>query len=226
MPQGEPAGTETLKKDMTMDVAREIDNQDWEKVDEALVPGLLEEINPHIEPVPFNAETTTIRERDLPFYKDYRLYELTDLSSMPGMRKYALYKQGDAMVLNWTNEPIYELNEKAPVEITPETVIPYIKFFFRFVRGRHGRFIIVESVDDIRWREELPAAARKKMSNLVVPVEIKNVAADGSIAMIAQMVFKDSLFRTSVHVQKDGLVSLSDEELMVEGMPIIQDQPE
>jgi hypothetical protein len=37
------------------------------------------------------------------------------------------------------------------------------------------------------------------------------------------MVFKDSLFKTKVHVKKDGLVSMSDEELKIEGMPVLQD---
>jgi hypothetical protein len=46
---------------------------------------------------------------------------------------------------------------------------------------------------------------------------------EGKITLIAFMVFKDSLFRANVHVERDGMVSLSDEALVIEGMPIVED---
>ena len=35
--------------------------------------------------------------------------------------------------------------------------------------------------------------------------------------------FKDSLFKAMCHVSPDGMVSLTDEELRIEGMPITPD---
>jgi hypothetical protein len=37
------------------------------------------------------------------------------------------------------------------------------------------------------------------------------------------MIFKDSLFRSTVQVAPDGMVSLTDEELVVEDMPVVDD---
>ncbi len=197
--------------------------EDWQKLDSEKAARILSEINPHLEPVPFSMESTTVRAQRLPFYKNYELYELTDLSAIPGARKYAIYKPGDVNVVNWTNQAIYETNEKAPITIDRNNVVEYVKFFFNYVRGRHGRFQIIETIDDIRWQIEPPLQGRKVMQEMLEPVTFVSQDEDGTFNLEAFMVFKDSLFKTKVHVKKDGLVSMSDEELKIEGMPVLQD---
>jgi hypothetical protein len=198
-------------------------SEDWQKLDSEKAARVLSEINPHLEPVPFRFESTTLRSQKLSFYRDYELYELTDLSAVPAARKYALYKHGDVNVINWTNQAIYETNEKAPVDINARSVVSYIKFFFNYVRGRHGRFMIIETIDDIKWQIEPPLQGRKVMQEMLEPVHVVGEESDGTFTLAAFMVFKDSLFKTKIHVKKDGLVSMSDEELKIEGMPVLQD---
>ncbi len=196
---------------------------DWQKLDAERAARILGEINPHLEPVPFNIESTTIRTQTLPFYRGYQLCELTDLSAVPAARKYAIYKAGDVNVINWTNQTIYDTNEKAPVILDATTVLSYVRFFFNYVRGRHGRFVIVETIDDIKWQVEPPLQGRKVMQDMLEPLTLVDQEKDGTFVLEAYMVFKDSLFKTRIHVKKDGLVSMSDEELKIEGMPVLQD---
>jgi hypothetical protein len=197
--------------------------EDWQKLDAERTARILSEVNPHLEPVPFSEENTTIRTQKLPFYTDYEFVELTDLSAVPAARKFAIYKPGDINVINWTNQAIYETNEKAPIKIDDRTVVSYVKFFFNYVRGRHGRFLIIENIDDIRWQVEPPLQGRKVMQEMLEPVTVMSQDPDGTYNLEAYMVFKDSLFKTQIHVKADGLVSMSEEELKIEGMPILQD---
>lgn len=198
-------------------------SEDWQKMDVERTARILSEVNPHLEPVPFSMESTTIRSQRLSFYRDYEFLELTDLSAVPAVRKYAIYKPGDVNVINWTNQTIYETNEKAPININARNVVEYVKFFFGYVRGRHGRFMIIETIDDIRWQVEPPLQGRKVMQQMLEPVTLLSEDDDGTFNLEAFMVFKDSLFKTRVHVKSDGLVSMSEEELKIEGMPILQD---
>jgi hypothetical protein len=198
-------------------------SDDWQKTDPENTARILSEINPSLEPIPFREETTTLRTLKLPFYQEHMLVELTDLSAVPAARKYAIYKPGDVNVINWTNQPIYETNEKAPIRLDDKKIVDYVKFFFNYVRGRHGRFIIIETIDDVRWQVDPPAQGRKVMQEMLEPVTLTSQDPDGTFNLDAFMVFKDSLFKTRVHVKKDGLVSMSSEELKIEGMPILQD---
>ena len=143
---------------------------------------------------------------------------------MPGARKYAIYKPGDVVVINWTNQSIYETNEKAPISLDERSVVEYVKFFFNYVRGRHGRFMVIETIDDIRWQVEPPLQGRKVMQEMLEPVSVSEPGRRRAPSTSTHfMVFKDSLFKTRVHVKKDGLVSMSNEELKIEGMPVLQD---
>lgn len=197
--------------------------EDWQKLDSDRAGKLLAEVNPHLEPVPFNPESTTIRTQPLAFYRGYQLCELTDLSAVPAARKYVLYKPGDVNVIGWTNQTIYEVNEKAPVSLDKTNVRDYVRFFFAYVRGRHGRFTIVEAIDDIKWQVEPPLQGRKVMQDMLAPLSLVETGDDGTFTLDAYMIFKDSLFKTLIHVKPDGMVSMSDEDLKIEGMPVLQD---
>ncbi len=198
-------------------------NIDWEKLDISEVPALLEEINEYIKPVPFNVDSTTIRKYKLNFYPKYKFLELTDLSAVPTVRKYVIYKKGDVNVINWTNEIIYSINEKAPVKLTATNIGEYIRFFFNYVRGRHGRFVVIEDIEEIHWKVEPPAQGRKAIQDILQPIKLLEEDGEGNFTIEVFMLFKDSLFKAKAYITADGMVSLSDEELKIEGMPIVQD---
>lgn len=197
--------------------------EDWQKLDADKAAKILAEVNPHLEPVPFSPENTTIRSLRLSFYKGYEFFELIDMSAVPAARKYAIYKPDDINIIDWTNQAIYDTNEKAPIHLDEKSVIDYVRFFFNYVRGRRSRFQIIESIDDIKWLAEPPLQGRKVIQEMLEPVTLVSQDQDGTFHLEAFMVFKDSLFKTKIHVKKDGLMSMSDEDLKIEGMPVLQD---
>jgi hypothetical protein len=121
------------------------------------------------------------------------------------------------------NQPIYELNERAPIFLNERTVVEYVKFFFNYVRGRHGRFSVIEKIDDIKWQVEPPLQGRKVMQDMLSPITVVGRDSDGTFHVEGFMVFKDSLFKTKIHVKPEGIVSMSEEELKIEGMPVLND---
>lgn len=194
------------------------------KLDPASCAALLADINPALQGgSAFAADTVTILARDLPFYPGWRFLDIADYETTPAHRRFAVHRPGEAVILNWTNEPIYKLNEKAPIRLNRDLVADYVYFFFTYVRGRHGRFQLCETVDDIRWREEPQSAERKAVSELIMPLTLVGEEADGTFILQASMVFKDSLFRARVRVAPQGTVHLFDEQLLVEHMPILDD---
>lgn len=196
----------------------------WEKISETEdIETFLAEANPALEPVPFDSKTVTLRKTTLPFYRDYNLYAVSDFDSLPKVEKYLLYKKGHVVPLTWSNEPIYAVNDAAPIDLNVTTIEPYIHFFFGYVRGRHGRFGLVESADDLHWREPPSSHARKALNDMIHPIQVLRQSEDSEFILLANMVFKDSLFRSTITVLPNGRVSLSNEEIMVEGMPVLVD---
>lgn len=198
-------------------------NPKWQEIDTEDMPALVAEVNRELKERQFDAMTTTGRKADLPFYAEHELYEFTDPSSgTPAYTRRILYSPGSFQILNWTNGPIYSTNERAPIHVTEDNAATYVKFFFNYVKGRHGRFVIVENTDEIAWDGDVPQKGKDAVAKILTPVTVTK-SEDGKITLLAYMVFKDSLFRANVHVERDGMVSLSDEALVIEGMPIIED---
>lgn len=193
------------------------------KLELAEIATILDQVNAQIDGTVFDPVETVILAQDLPFYKGYRLLDIADHASMPPMRRYVIYKPDDFVILDYTNEPIYALNQKVPITLTEETVDDYVRFFFTYVRGRHGRFVITEGVDDIRWKEDPPPSARKAIGKMLFPIKVLNSDESGAYNLKSCMVFKDSLFQAKIKVQGNGFVALSDEELLVEDIPVLDD---
>lgn len=206
------------------------DNDIWEKLSAEESEDFVSGVNPYLKPIELGKNSTTVKKHDLSFYDEYDLFQLTDFESIPNVIKYVLVNKFSdfghsqkVIPITWTNEPIYRLNLSAPLILNEETVIDYVKFFFHYVRGRHGRFLLVEHVDDVNWKETPPPTARKAITEIVEPIQIIKKDENHKFTLRCNMVFKDSLFKSNVLVDDEGKVSLHDEEILVEGMPVILD---
>jgi len=196
------------------------------KLDTLEAQTLLSEINPQIKGSPYDAEKATILSAPVSFYPGYQFIEISDHTIMPARKTALIYKTGEAataVLLDWTNAPIYALNDNAPLTLDEKTINDYVRFFFNYVRGRHGRFVIIENVDEISWKDEPPVNARKAVGSLIAPLHLYGIDNDGTYRLSARMLFKDSLFKADIVVDHNGHVNLEDEELVIEDIPVVDE---
>ncbi len=184
---------------------------------------ILERVNPLIDGTNYDPVKATVMSIDLIFYHGYQFLDISDHTSNPKRQHYVIYSDDVIHVIDYSNEPIYKLNQTAAIILDNDTIKEYARFFFTYVAGRHGRFLIVENVDDIAWKEDPPPNARKAIGDMIRPLEIKDQHDDGTYILSSHMVFKDGLFKTEIVIKEDGTVSLMNEELLIEDMPIIDD---
>ncbi len=188
------------------------------------VATIMDQVNPLLEGTPFDPIETTILAWDIPFYPGYRLLDISDHSSMPVLKRFVIYAPDEQTILDWKNETIYALNQKFPIQLDESNIIDYAIFFFTYVRGKHGRFLIVENVDDIAWKDEPPPNARKAISKMIKAVQLSDEKPEKDIFKLsACMMFKDSLFQSEITIQANGYVFMGDEELLIEDMPVLDD---
>ena len=193
------------------------------KLENDQVTKLLKDINASTDGANFESQQITVMMQDIPFYKGYSLLDLTNHALTPNRRMFYIYKEGDIHPINWTHEQIYNLNQTIPIELTKQNIADYVRFFLIFAKGKHGRFLLLESIDEINWKEEPPPAARKTISKVIKPLEIVSETSTGSYVLKATILLKDSIFFCNIEVTKNGVVKIDHEELVVEGLPIIDD---
>lgn len=212
----------------------------------ALAPDAAQEIltaiAPDILPVTLSSDKTLVQVTSLPFYGDFKFYALTDMALPPPNVRYMLHKPGSTVMMNWTNEPIYSVNEAAPIKLDRKTLVPYAKFFFHYVRGQLGRFIIVEKPEDVSWLPEANDKEKADVTARLMPVTYKGIGRDNLFTLTCTVVFKNALFRTDIKVapyEMDvfdpeqnapehftiGQMKLTNEELLLEDLNIPIDPP-
>jgi hypothetical protein len=180
-------------------------------------------VNSHLD-IQFDPNNTSVMIHNLPFYEGYFLAELSRHDQYPPIIRNAVCNdKGEVHILNWTNEMIYALNKKVPITLTPESLPEYVRFFFTYVRGSHGRFLIIDTVDDIDWREEPAPAGRKALGRMIEPLTLMRIQPDGTAIFQCSIVFRDSLFQAEAHVKSDGTIEMTNEELLVEDIPVADD---
>ncbi|MDR3450607.1 MAG: hypothetical protein P4M15_12845 [Alphaproteobacteria bacterium] len=214
----------------------------FQPLDAAATQKLLAAIAVDISPVTLPADKTKVEVAALSFFDEFKLYTLSDTSLPSPNTRYMLYKPGDVSLMNWTNEPSYAVNERAPIKVDRKTCISYAKFFFHFVRGQLGRFIIVEKPEEVTWLANANAEEKAKVNALLMPVTYKGIGRDNLITLTATVVFKNALFKTDIKIapfEMDvfdadlgapehftiGQMKLTGEDLLLEDLNVPVDPP-
>lgn len=214
----------------------------FETLDAASAQKLVNDIAGEIAPVKLPSDKTLVQMAELPFYDEFKFYALSDTTLPPPNTRYMLYKPGDVSLMNWTNEPIYSVNERAPIKLDRKTVVPYAKFFFHYVRGQLGRFIIVEKPEEVVWLSNADAKEKADVAERLMPVTYKGIGRDNLFTLTATVVFKNALFKTDIKIapyEMDvfdpelgapehftiGQMKLTNEDLLLEELNVPIDPP-
>jgi hypothetical protein len=214
----------------------------FQSLDAATAKKLVEDIASDIAPVKLPPDKVSVQVASLPFYDEFKFYAVSDTTLPPPNTRYMLYKPGDISLMNWTNEPIYAVNERAPIKLDRKTVIPYAKFFFHYVRGQLGRFIIVEKPDEVVWLANANTKEKADVAERLIPVTYKGIGRDNLFTLTATVVFKNALFRTDIKIapyEMDvfdpelgapehftiGQMKLTNEDLLLEELNVPIDPP-
>lgn len=193
------------------------------KLDPAQAARMTEKINPFLDTT-FDPQSTNVMVHPLSFYEGYSLIELSRHDQNPPIVRNAICNDADQVhVLNWSNDVIYRMNKTVPIVLNDDTMADYVRFFFTYVRGSHGRFLIVDTVDDIDWREDPAPAGRKALGKMIEPLHLARREKDGSAVFKCTIVFRDSLFQAEALVRPDGFITMMNEELLVEDIPVADD---
>jgi hypothetical protein len=214
---------------------------DWQELDDVAAARMVADVNAEA-PYQLSVGKTAIKTAVVPFYDDYQIVSMADATLPVPNERFMIYKPGDLHLMNWTNEPIYRVNDKAPIKLDRKTIIPYAKFFFHFVRGQLGRFIIVEKPEEVQWMDKATREEKQKVNEKLLPVTYKGIGRDNLFTLTGTVVFKNALFRTDIKVapmEMDaydteleenehftiGQMKLTNEELLLEDLNIPVDPP-
>ncbi len=197
-------------------------NLNWKILPRSDATRILGAVNPYLGDYALPTSNSPVRVAKLSFYANFQFYELTDIRDKQPKSMFALHNpsggEDSTFVLDWTNRPIYTVNEHDPIDLRQDNIADYLGFFFACVQGPYGPMTVVENL------EPPPDAADdvKKMVKEVLKMTPPRVAgydrASGTFTVYAAMLFKDCVFKTKMEVAGNGLIQIVEHELALGGL--------
>ncbi|HVY13267.1 MAG TPA: hypothetical protein VHB73_06870, partial [Alphaproteobacteria bacterium] len=168
------------------------------------------------------AGTTPVRVARLPFYTNFQFYELTDIRDKQPKSMFALHNpaggEDSTFVLDWTNRPIYTVNEQDPISLRQDNLSEYLGFFFACVQGPYGPMTVVENLEPPPGAPEDVKKMVKEVLKMTPPKVSNYDRASGTFTVYAAMLFKDCVFKTKMEVSSNGLIQIVEHELALGGL--------
>ncbi|WP_316812894.1 tetratricopeptide repeat protein [Pedobacter heparinus] len=202
---------------------------------------MIERCRPY-QSMPLDEDLLTVKEFDLPFFHSYKVYAFEYHHTTRKTFRYVLANSNQVLPIDFTNLPLYKA-AKSDHNFSKEQIIPYLKFFFDAVYGRHGSFYIVDNHEQMPWMltKNISAADKRKyFSTIKIPALVNYTNKNAEISLY--ILFNNSVFRSRANInltvpadnEKDasrifpGEITLSDEYLVLfneDLEPLFQTEP-
>ncbi|MCB1538315.1 MAG: hypothetical protein H6865_03120 [Rhodospirillales bacterium] len=191
----------------------------YEKLEGARARKFIERLNRAWIGGPFAAETTVVHARTLPFAEDWMLTEAGDATIMPEKRAVALDNGRECVPVEYNADFIPAFAAANAVCLTRDTAADYLRFWLEYMRAGPDRFLLVESLDDLPWREEPTPQARKSLAKSVTPLTLVD-AGNGLFVFRAVLAFRDALIDATFSVTEKGGVEILKRTVIAEGLTL------
>jgi hypothetical protein len=201
-------------------------DNNWNAVQGEELSGFLEQIDPIDGKYKVSAESTQVHWRPLPFYDSVALIRVSDANWVTNnLNIYYLTDQGNLFRLNGTSPPIHEVNAKAPIKVTEENVLDYLRFFCFFVRGEEGPFYVAEDMEDPNMPTDMDDATRSVIENTVRPASYEGKNDQGFFLADAVVFYSNALFIANFAIQPSGMIEMLDDDPIAADLPTKVDCP-
>ncbi len=201
-------------------------DNNWIPVEGDELKGFLDQVNPIGGKYKISEATTRVDYRMLPFYDQVAMIRVKDAAWTPkNLYIYYLTDQGNLYWLNGTSPPIHEVNSKAPVKITDDNVLEYLKFFCFFVRGEEGPFLIAESMNDPYMPKNIDERTRSVIEGTIRPASYEGKNETGNFMCDAVVYYSNALFIANFAVEPGGMIRMVDDEPIATDLAVKVDAP-
>lgn len=195
-------------------------DDNWNPVEGEELTGFLDQINPVDGKYKVSAESTEVHWRMLPFYESVALIRVKDPNWVnKKLNIYYLTDQGNLFRLNGTSPPIHEVNAKAPIKITDDNVMEYLRFFCFFVRGEEGPFYVAEDMNDPNMPADMDDTTRSVVEGTIRPASFEGKNDQGHYLCDAVVFYSNALFIANFAIQPSGMIEMLDDEPIAADLP-------
>ncbi|HEY8963238.1 MAG TPA: hypothetical protein VIN59_02115 [Alphaproteobacteria bacterium] len=168
----------------------------------------------------FEADKTALYARSMPFLHGWQLVEASDATALPEKRCVILDNGDESVALQYDAAFIQDFCRARELRLDRNTAADYVRFWLEYVRSGTEKFMLIENVDDLPWREEPTPQARKSLAKAVTPLTLTD-ATPALYKFHACLLFRDALFDCTLDVTYDGKITVTSRDPIVEDLTVV-----
>jgi hypothetical protein len=190
----------------------------WIRMNREQAQRVLGQLSNRKDAVVFSRDVTEVAWRGLAFYNNYRLCRLINYATMPVFTMVYLTDGTDYIQLDGTANPIYTVDEKDPLMLNEENVIPYLEFFFSNVQGSEGDVFLIRDPHKMPFMDTLSAQQRQSVIDSFRPASVAFDPTENAYKVSGTLHYGGSLLASMIVVATDGRISFQEQSLLLSGI--------
>ena len=166
---------------------------------------------------PFRAGMFGLEKTPLPFYKNAFDVHIKDFTTRPFIMREYVCNDERVFQTDGEEDALLEINEALSLSLTAKNVAEYAAFYFQKVAIDDSFARLIFSADDVigdSFDEDLCETLKK-----IIHAPEVDETEDG-FTVSGFVLLDDTLFKADLGVDKNGAVSIDDEEIVYEDLPI------
>lgn len=189
----------------------------WHRLDRDKTASMISRVKSARDFVTFSPQTSEAKCQKLPFYDSFLLYRLTNFSSLPTFSMDFLSDGSSFFYMDGSDAPIKQVNKLHGFTLNTETVIPYLNFYYCFVRLPEGEMILLKSPEEATIIDLYDDERREEFGARPTPLSVEEVKETGLINVIAPILYDGSPMEALISVTRDGDVTTSPRRMLTMG---------
>lgn len=191
----------------------------FQKLEGSEASSLIERLNKKWRGSAFDAKRTVVHARPLSFMEEWVLAEAVDAANIPEKKCACIDNGQECVPIEFNADFIVDFAKSKNMILSRDSASDYLRFWFEYARAGRDRFLLVEAIDEMPWREDPTPQARKSLAKTVTPLTLIEAHANG-FTFKACVLFRDTLFDCTVDLSMNGKVLIKNRTIMAEGLTV------
>ncbi|MBL8642079.1 MAG: hypothetical protein JNL76_08195 [Alphaproteobacteria bacterium] len=179
----------------------------WHRLDRDKTIEMIGRVRSAAESVMFTPVTSEGKCTRLPFLQNFLLYRLTNFSSLPTFSMDFISNGEDFFYMDGADTAIQEMVRQNELNITSETVLAYLHFYYCYVRLPEGEIILLKNVAEIPYIDLYDEERRESLDVVPEGLQIDRDETTGEFLVSAPALYDSSPMEVLIRVSPDGKVS-------------------
>lgn len=178
---------------------------------------LAERIAGSFERVPFRTGRFDLKRFSLPFYKNAYDVHIKCFTTRPFITKEYICDDEHVFETDGEAETLAEINKALNLTLNTENAAAYAAFYFQKVAIDDSFAALALTPDDI-IDEDFNEELQENLKNLITAPQVHKT--EKGFIVSGFVLLEDTLFKADLNVAKNGDVSIENEEIVYEDLPV------